>query len=374
VADSLPLPAQLSAAFVALAIEIDNTAEERIAHHTTAFRGSAARDGVWLASIAMWFNAVRVLAEVDELTVGELRERTRLDTNVDGLRRWGYATVDGIGRRLGEQLRPTPKPSSVLRLTTRGHAAHEAWAPLPAEVEQRWRDRFGSTVIDRLRAALLAAAQLEERELPGYLPILTFGLWADRQRKTKLSAGTRSAASAADDASLPLICLLARVLLAFTLDYETDARLALPVWAAGLRVLGSEPTPVRDLPARAGVGTEAMAMVLKQLERAGCVETTSIPGRRGKQVCLTQRGAAARSGGARRVASVSEHWVGRFGPAVDELRSALQPLVGDATRAGSPLFAGLEPGPANWRADVAPPDCLPWYPLVLHRGGYPDGS
>ena len=40
----------------------------------------------------------------------------------------------------------------------------------------------------------------------------------------------------------------------------------------------------------------------------------------------------------------------------------------------APLFGGLEPYPGNWRAAVSPAVILPHYPMVLHRGGYPDGS
>jgi hypothetical protein len=40
----------------------------------------------------------------------------------------------------------------------------------------------------------------------------------------------------------------------------------------------------------------------------------------------------------------------------------------------SPLLAGLEPYPDNRRAAVPAPVTLPHYPMVLHRGGYPDGS
>lgn len=40
----------------------------------------------------------------------------------------------------------------------------------------------------------------------------------------------------------------------------------------------------------------------------------------------------------------------------------------------APLFGGLEPYPDNWRAAVRPPLILPHYPMVLHCGGYPDGS
>jgi hypothetical protein len=57
------------------------------------------------------------------------------------------------------------------------------------------------------------------------------------------------------------------------------------------------------------------------------------------------------------------------------LRAALEPLAGDPDdAANSPLMAALEPYPDNWRADVRPPQTLPYFPMVLHRGGFPDGS
>jgi hypothetical protein len=373
----VPLPAQLSAAFVAMAVEIDNAAEQRIAHRTTSFGGSGARGDVWLASIAMWFTAVRALTEVDQLTVAEVRARTGLDTNVDGLRRWGYVSVDGVGRRLEGRQRPIPKPSSVLALTARGREAAAVWEPLPAEIEQRWCDRFGRGVVDRLRAALVTVARPADRDRPDYLPILSVGLWAERHRAAPLRVVTRPANGARDDGSLPLISLLARVLLVLTLDYEADARLALPVWTNGLRLLATEPTPVRDLPIRAGVSTEGMTMVLTHLQRADCVDISAIPGRRGKQAGLSERGQRARAAGARRFVGLGHDGAaGADGPgaAVEELRAALHPLVEDGTRARSPLFTGLDSVPGNWRADIPPPECLPWHPLVLHRGGYPDGS
>jgi hypothetical protein len=53
------------------------------------------------------------------------------------------------------------------------------------------------------------------------------------------------------------------------------------------------------------------------------------------------------------------------------LRTSLEPL---AAGQPPPLFGGLEPYPDNWRASVRRPDVLPRFPMVLHRGGYPDGS
>lgn len=372
--EDVPLPAQLSSAFVAMAVEIDNAAEKHIAHHTTSFGNSGGRGSVWLASIAMWFTAIRALVDVDSLTVAEVRDRTGLNTNVDGLRRWGYITVNGIGRRLDGHTRPIPRPGSVLALTRRGRDAASVWGPLPTAVEQRWRVRFGSAAVDRVRDALSVVVRREDRGLPDYLPILGVGLWAERHRAAPLRVANRTAVDAPDEQAEPLISLLARVLLALTLDYEADSRLALPVWANGLRLLADEPTPVRDLPARAGVGTEAMTMVLTQLQLAGCVDITSIPGHRGRQARLTEPGQRARSAATRRVAELGQERAAGSSTAVEELRAALHPLVVDGTRSGSPLFTGLNPSPENWRADIPPPPCLPWYPLVLHRGGYPDGN
>jgi hypothetical protein len=68
-------------------------------------------------------------------------------------------------------------------------------------------------------------------------------------------------------------------------------------------------------------------------------------------------------------------WQERFGKsAILKLRESLEALVGGATAPVSPLFQGLEPYPDGWRAAVRKPHTLPHYPMVLHRGGFPDGS
>jgi hypothetical protein len=86
---------------------------------------------------------------------------------------------------------------------------------------------------------------------------------------------------------------------------------------------------------------------------------------------LTHRGLNARRRGLRRVRDRQAAWRERFG---DELGDAMTPIVGDGTREGLPLLAGLEPDPGAWRADVPAPERLPWFPMVLHRGGWSDGS
>jgi len=146
-----PLPALLSAAFVAFTIEADNEAERLVAHRTTSFGASGERGSVWLTSLAMWWNCLRALAAAGEpLTVAELHARTRMETNLDGMRRWGYITIDGVGRvKRGVEQRPRPKPSSTLALSRRGEAAAALWQPIPAEIERCWRERFGAEAVGR---------------------------------------------------------------------------------------------------------------------------------------------------------------------------------------------------------------------------------
>ena len=57
------------------------------------------------------------------------------------------------------------------------------------------------------------------------------------------------------------------------------------------------------------------------------------------------------------------------------LRASLEPLTAGQSPGQPPvLFGGIEPYPDNWRASVRRPATLPHFPMVLHRGGYPDGS
>ena len=99
---------------------------------------------------------------------------------------------------------------------------------------------------------------------------------------------------------------------------------------------------------------------------------------RGQRLRLTAKGRAAQQYAGKHISTVETDWHARFGTDADAevvhaLRSALEPLVGDGT-ASSPLVAGLQPYPDGWRAKVPKPAKLPHYPVVLHRGGFPDGS
>jgi hypothetical protein len=355
VPDELPLCALLSAAFVAFTVELDNEFEHRLPDHrstTRKARGETLR-GPYLVSVAMWANCLRYVSE-DGVTVADVSRLARTTTNLDGMRRWGYVTLDGAGRGGGAR---RSGPDSILRLTAAGRRAMEVWAPLPAEIQARWETRFGSGAVDRLREALTRVGETFPG-LPDTLPILGYGLFCRLQDTAGESSSERC-----------LGALLSRPLLAFALGYERGVKLSLAVMLNVVRVLDGDGLRVADLPGLSGVSREAIAMALTLLQNAHCVEIWSRDRRR--MVRLTDRGLNARRRGQRRVRDREAAWRERFG---DELRAALARLVGDGTEAGSPLFAGLAPYPDGWRADVRPPVRFPWFPMVLHRGGWPDGS
>jgi methyltransferase (TIGR00027 family) len=205
----LSLSALLSQALVAFTIEFDNEAEHVIPHRTTNFGAAGHGDGPWLVSMAMWENCMRFVAG-EPVTVGELLRLARTRTNLDGMRRWGYLTIDDSAKKIH---RGNPGPEAVLQATDRGLRARQRWQPLTGLIEQHWRERFGREQLTRLRDSLLAVTSLLDPGLPDCLPILGADL---------LSQGPDPALpprpEPVDLAGLPLPALLARVLLSFAMD------------------------------------------------------------------------------------------------------------------------------------------------------------
>jgi hypothetical protein len=355
-----PLPTLLSQALVAFTIEFDNEAEHRMPHRTTT--QSRAGEGVhapWLVSMSMWFNCLRWL-EDDGLTVGELESRARTSTNLDGMRRWGYVDLIPPAKAA-----PSARPNARWRIQPRpaGRMAQQVWRPLFAVVEGRWRDRFGGLEVDALRRALASIVVQLDPGLPDCMPILGYGLVCPPPVKAP-------APDAINTEAMALPSLLARVLVAFALEFERESRLSLAISANLLRVLSGEPARVRDLPALTGVSKESLQMALGILRKAKLVDERKDGA--WQTVCLTARGLGARKASQSAHADIERAWSARY--TVVESRSALEPIAGDGTRTGSPLFQGLEPYPDGWRAMVRQADVLPHFPMVLHRGGYPDGS
>ena len=364
---ALPLSALLSQALVAFTIEFDNEAEHRLPHRTTSHGMSSPGDGdpkPWLVSLAMWENCMRYVTG-EPITVGDLEARARTGTNLDGMRRWGYITIDGTARKVHNG---HPGPGAVLRATAAGLRAREIWRPLTGLIEQRWDERFGADQLGHLRDPLSDMVGLLDPGLPDCLPILGPAL---------LSAGPDPRLPPRPDGTapetMPLSALLSRVLLSFAVEYEREAGLSLAVAANVLRVLGTEGTRLRDLPALTGTSKESVRWALGILTRGDLAAEEPDPAAsRGKVARLTPRGLDAQRRYHELVGEIERRWHDRFTPAVTAaLRASLEPL---AAGQPPPLFGGLEPYPDNWRASVRRRDVLPRFPMVLHRGGYPDGS
>jgi hypothetical protein len=363
----LSLSALLSHALVAFTIELDNQAEHRLPHRTTNHGAASQGNGAWLTSVAMFENCLRFVTD-QPITVGELETLARTGTNLDGMRRWGYITIDGTAEKIHHG---RPGPGAVLRATARGLQARQIWLPLPAVIEQRWTERFGAGPVGRLRQALLAVAGQLDPGLPDTLPILGQVLFS---RGPDPALPPRP--EPPDLATLPLSALLARVLLAFALDYEAGSEVSLAVGANLLRVLREDGTRVRDLPLLTSISKEAVAWAMGVLIRARlAVEEPDPAASRGKVARLTPRGALAQGLYLESLGAVEDRWRARFGAGtIAALRQPLEALALGADGRPPLLFQALEPYPDNWRASVRPPRTLPFYPVVLHRGGYPDGS
>ena len=301
----------------------------------------------------------------EPITVGDLEARARTGTNLDGMRRWGYITVDGTA---GKVHNSRPGSGAVLRATAAGLRAHEIWRPLPALIEQRWRERFGTDQLSRLRDPLTSMVSRLDPGLPDCLPILGAALLS-RGPDPRLPPRPDGTAPEA----MPLSALLSRVLLSFAVEYERDAGLSLAVAANVLRVLGTEGTRLRALPALTGTSKESVRWALGILTRGDLAAEDPDPAAsRGKVARLTPRGLDAQRLYHELTGEIERRWRDGFTPAVTAaLRASLEPL---AAGQPPPLFGGLEPYPDNWRAVARRQDVLPHFPMVLHRGGYPDGS
>jgi hypothetical protein len=337
------LSTALSQALIAFTIEFDNEFEHRVEHHT----GNRSGGGVWLTSMVMWANLMRLVPS-DGVALAAVAANGRI-TNLGGLQRWGYLRIDPVD----QVVRPTPD----------GRRAQQVWAPLADEIEQRWRERFGDATIDGLRQALSCVA---DAALPAFLPVLNFsdGMRADHVRGVP--------GAVAQD----LAALLSQPLLAYTMEYEQESTLSLAMSTNVVRVLSADPVPVRDLPTRSGVSKEAITAAVGFLQRHDYAVVEPVDG--AKLVSLTRRGLAAQTQHTRLADALEQRWRRRLGVDADRLSTALI--------TGRQLALGLRPYPDGWRATrnpyrarteavlADPSTALPQYPMILHRGGYPDGS
>jgi DNA-binding MarR family transcriptional regulator len=339
----------LSRAFVAFTIEIDNEFESRMPHRTAADRGDLSREGPWLTSFTFYSNYLRQIPDegcpASELARGAGDDRQSIARRLDELRRWGYVRV------LPSETDPRDR---VVVPTRWGVLARDIWAPIEAQIEERWRARFGPDTVESLRAGL--AALPVDPGLPAGFPILAWG----RVHETRQSESSGASG---------LSTLLAHAIRSMARDFDHQAPLSLSMTQNLIRVLDG-PVAVRDLPPRAGISREAVAIGDGRLVRSGLATESGSP----KTMTLTARGRAAARASLDQRDELDERWAVSPG-----LSGAFDVIVGPR------LAEGLEPPPDGWRAQppylaqtratLADPEAaLPAFPMVSHRGGYPDGS
>ncbi len=399
----LPLPAMLSQTFVAFAIEFDNEFEHRVPHRTTNY-GSSRVSGPgylrapWLVSMAMWVRYLRHVPE-ERIAAGELQRKIGiskkgLETWLTRLGKWwGYLTIDAAGNAsppLGNEepanssgpespMQPSAfnarakahtlrhglsLESRIVRWTPGGRRALEAWRGLLPSIEARWRERFGVT-IDRLGEALKEIVDRLGPETPEWFDVLEYE-----------TAKVRAARIPTPAHEMALPQLLAKAILSFAEEFERDGEAPLAACANLLRVAGDEGVRVRDLPRMTGLAKEGIEAVLRMAHRGRLATVANGGGSgRSKVVLLSAKGRQDRDGYVEKARAIEKAWVERFGAeTVAGLRLALEELARGREGEPCPLLRGVGPYPDGWRAKLPPLEMLPHFPMVSHRGGFPDGA
>ncbi|MGA9586776.1 MAG: hypothetical protein WBQ95_15685 [Terracidiphilus sp.] len=354
----------LSKALVAFTIEFDNEFEHRVPHRTTDHGG--ARSDPFLVSMVMWYMILRFVPE-QGITAGELKVQSGLSKKqlrqlLERMSKWwGYVSIDPVANQSQSAL--------VIRPTTGGLKAITVWRELTGIIELRWQKRFGHDLALNLQQSLEAVAVQLDPHLPDYLPVLGYEL------KSQIPEDFQPPRSLCDQ-SVALPILLSRVLLAFAIEFEAEANLSLAVYANFLRLAAERDIRVKDLPRLSGVPKEAAAMALDRLERQVLAKfKTESPTSRFKVLSANAFGREKAAACADLLQQIEARWQERFGAGkISSLRSSLEALIHSESSEATLLMQGIAPYPDNWRAHVPPREALPDFPMVLHRGGFPDGS
>jgi hypothetical protein len=347
----LPLPTLLSHALVAMTIGLDNELEQRQPHRTTlGLKRGLPAQGPWLVSWSSWANLLRFVPP-EGISLQDLRacpgvSERHLGGKNPGVIRWGYVTLRG----------GVVRPTDDLRV-----ASETVFPYLPDIVEAKWADHLGASAVSQLKEVLGELLSQVDEALPHYLPQADNLMWTRWD-----PSGPRQ--EAIDE--LTLVDRLAQALLLYTVEHESASEVPLTMAANLVRVIDDEGTPTVDLVRRSGISKEAMAFLTGWRQRPRLsVESVT------RALTLTSAGRSAKADYEALARTIEQSWAARFpGGVTSHLRSALEQIVVDTTLARSPLAQLVEAPEGCWRSWVKSPETLPHFPMILHRGGYPDGA
>lgn len=363
------LPRCLSQLLIAHTIQIDNWFEAHSPHRTTT--DEQPRDaGPWLISYSFCAN---LLSRLDRTPVSVSSLGPWPATvNLPGLHRWGYLRIAGW-RGPGT---PVP-PSATLVLTADGRRACDHWVAAVDNTAAVWREQF-SEADAQLRGSLAALRERLGRPAPAYLPVIAASKQFGRQPSWPAERSSLP--------SLEMTALLSAVLHAFVADYERPGGISLPLASDVLRVLSVEQMPVTDAIRDSGISREAFTAALTPLTKHGHVVVEKAATGRGKAIRLTEQGSRALNHHGARLRAVEDAW--RADPAraalMQNAQGAAEQILHQRDDGGSVLGRLLVPPPDGWRHRAPfsrqtravaqePAAALAHCPMVLHRGGYPDG-
>lgn len=361
-ASGRPLSALLSQLLVAFTVEFDNEFERQMAE--TGDPGAR-------LSFVVWANLLRFVSDgalaVRELAARAMATQDEIRFRLGCLERWRFVVLEpsaagrpvptrfhrlsGRERRAGWGSGRGIAADWIVRLTPRGLMASGIWPPLVDLIEQRWEKRFGKDEISNLRKSLRKVADKLEMDLPEALP-------PDRQGRDKrdmyphVARKKDEALACSSRQTLP--ALLSRLLLAFRLEFDSESPAPMSLCANSIRVLREKPIRLADIPRLTGSSPETTDIGWQI--KPYVIVTPDPTAKRGKVVCLSQRGLMAQQTYHRLVAEIERRWEEKFGKQeINALRRALETLFDRHNESGPLLSEGLTPPEGTVRAgDEAP--------------------
>ena len=347
----------ISQALIAFTIEYDNDWEKNfwIPLESKPLR----------VSMVMWENFLRFVPD-EGISLRELSTKAgypygKAHPCVAGMLRWRFVTE--LPNKEGKK--------KQTRSDYCGHTGRTACGrvleTLASKIETRWDKRFGNAKILELKKALVDLVDRFDIQLPHYFPVLGH------------LDGMRAYLPIEPDSDSPqklaLPNIMSKVVHRYTLSIEEGSEVSLVHRANVLRILTPDGIPVRQVPQLAGISKEALKMAYGFLMKSGhVVEEPSTSGR-GKQLRLTKKGIKEQARYDELHEAMEKRWEDEYSAEIlSRLRKSLDAILESDVEGESPLFQGLAPVPGTWRAEIPKLTQLPHHPMVLHRGGWPDGS